>query len=105
MWKAPPNEEDTSQRRRLQLTFDVLAEAHRGGDRLALVAALLLQDVVLAGHVLQAQLFPPLLLLVSGGQLLGEGEHGEDDQQHGQRAQQEAAPPAGGQEGVLRSRR
>lgn len=76
-------------------TFDVLPEAHGRGDRLALVVvALLLEDVVVAGHVVQAQLFPPLLLLVSGRQLLGEGEHGEDDEQHGHGAQQEAAPPA-----------
>lgn len=75
-------------------TFDVLSEAHGWGDRLALaVVALLLEDVVIAGHVVQAQLFPPLLLLVSGRQLLGEGEHGEDDQQHGHGTQQEPAPP------------
>lgn len=81
-------------------TFDVLPEAHGRGDRLALaVVALLLEDVVVAGHVVQAQLFPPLLLLVSGRQLLGEGEHGEDDEQHGHGAQQEAAPPAQTREG------
>lgn len=82
-------------------TFDVLSEAHGRGHRLALaVVALLLEDVVVARHVVQAQLFPPLLLLlVSGRQLLGEGEHGEDDQQHGHGAQQEAAPPGRGEEG------
>lgn len=75
-------------------TFNVLAEAHGRGDRLALaVVALLLEDVVVAGQVVQAQLFPPLLLLVSGRQLLGEGEHRKDDQQHGDGAQQEPAPP------------
>lgn len=59
------------------------------------VVALLLEDVVVAGHAVHAQLFPPLLLLllVSRGELLGEGEHGEYDQQHGHGAQQEPAPP------------
>lgn len=82
-------------------TFDVLSEAHGRGHRLALaVVALLLEDVVVARHVVQTQLFPPLLLLlVSGRQLLGEGEHGEDDEQHGHGAQQEAAPPRRRQEG------
>lgn len=74
-------------------TFDVLAKAHGRGDRLTLVVALLFEDFVVAGQVVQAQLFPPLLLLVSGRQLLGEGEHGEDDEQHGHGAQQEPAPP------------
>lgn len=81
-------------------TFDVLSEAHGRGHRLALaVVALLLQDVVVAGHVVQAQLFPPLLLLVSGRKLLGKGEHGEDNQQHGHGTQQEPAPPAAGRGG------
>lgn len=82
-------------------TFDVLSETHGRGHRLALaVVALLLEDVVVARHVVQAQLFPPLLLLlVSGRQLLGEGKHGEDDQQHGHGAQQKAAPPGRGREG------
>lgn len=89
------------QMRREDSTFDVLSKAHGRGHRLALaVVALLLEDVVVTRHIVQAQLFPPLLLLlVSGRQLLGEGEHGEDDQQHGHGAQQEATPPGRGQEG------
>lgn len=84
-------------------TFDVLSEAHGWGDRLALaVVALLLEDVVVAGHVVHAQLFPPLLLLVSGRQLLREGEHGEDDQQHGHGTQQEPAPPGDRPRGRLK---
>lgn len=82
-------------------TFNVLSEAHGRGDRLALaVVALLLEDVVVAGQVVQTQLFPPLLLLVSGRKLLGKGEHGEDDQQHGHGTQQEPTPPADGRGGV-----
>lgn len=56
-------------------------------------AGFLLHDVVLAGCVLVGPELFLLLLFVARGQFLGEGEHGEDNQQHGDGAQQKAAPP------------
>lgn len=53
----------------------------------------LLHDVVLAGRVIVcAELFL-LLLFVARGKFLGEGEHGENHQKHGDSAEQKAAPP------------
>lgn len=78
-------------------TFDVLAEAHGGGDALvlAVVVAFLLEDVVVTGVVQVHLLLPLLLLVVSWRQLLGEGEHGKDNQEHGHSAQKEPTPPGG----------
>lgn len=60
---------------------------------MAFAAGLLLHHVVIAGdatgraHLLR---LPPL---VARRQLFGEGKHGEDDEEHGDGAQEEAAPP------------
>lgn len=77
-------------------TFEVLSEAHGGSDRLALATGLLLHHVVVAGNVIRAHLFLLPLLLLSGRELLGEGEHGEDHQQHGHGTEQEPTPPKEG---------
>lgn len=63
-------------------TLDVLPKAHGGGDRLTFAVRFLLHDVIVAGRVIGTELFL-LFLLVARGQFLGEGEHGEDDEQHG----------------------
>lgn len=76
------------------LTFNVLPEAHGGGDVLAFAAGLFLHHVVVAGHVAgRVELFR-LPLFVAWRQLFGEGKHGKDDQEHGYSTQEETAPPA-----------
>lgn len=70
---------------------------------MAFAAGLLLHHVVVAGdaagraHLLR---LPPL---VARRQLFGEGEHGEDDEEHGDGAQEEAAPPGRDSRGSLMS--
>lgn len=83
-------------RSKLLLTLDVLPETHGGGDVLTLAARLLLHHVVVAGHVARRCRLLRLALLMARWQLLGEGEHGKDDQEHGDGAQEEAAPPGSG---------
>lgn len=68
---------------------------------MAFAGGLLLHHVVVAGdaagraHLLR---LPPL---VARRQLFGEGEHGEDDEEHGDGAQEEAAPPGRDSRGRL----
>lgn len=78
----------------LFFTFDVLSEAHGGGDVLVFAARLFLLHIIVAGHVARrANLFLLLPLFVAWGQLFGEGKHGEDDQEHGYGTEEKAAPP------------
>lgn len=76
------------------LTFDVLSEAHGGGHILAFAARLLFHHVVVAGDFTRRAHLLHLPPLVARRQLFGEGKHGEDDEEHGYGAQEEAAPPA-----------
>lgn len=76
-------------------TFNVLPKAHGGRHCavcLRLAAAFLFHHLIVAQSIIRAHLL--LLPLVPRRELFGEGEHGKDDEEHGNGTEEKATPPS-----------